>query len=559
MVKGFLNFFNKEVSGIHQAAYLLAFFAIFSQILALVRDKLLAFTFGAGSFLDVYYAAFRVPDFIFVTIGSIVSMTVIIPFLMERLSKSREDARKLIDSVFTVFFVVIVIVALIAFAVSAPLLKFLFPGFLSEQLSTLVIFTRILLLSPIILGISNLFGSLTQSSNKYLVYGLSPVLYNVGIIFGIIVFLPVFGLAGLVWGVVLGAILHLLIQVPAVFKMNLIPRFTKKVDFPLVIKTFATSIPRTLALSFTHLSILALLSLASTLSPGSISIFNFSFNLQSVPLSIIGVSYSLAVFPTISKLYVQNRKDDLTREISSSARHIIFWSIPFTVIFIVLRAHIVRIILGSGNFDWADTRLTAAALALFAFSLFLQNLSLLIVRGFYATGNTKTPLVVNFISAGTIIISAYWFLNLFNNHMVFRFFIESLFKVSDIPGTSVLMLPLAYTAGSIVNGIVLLIIFGSKLKGFVRSIFPTFFQSLSASVIMGAFIFLSLRVFDNIFSLDRFFGLLGQAFFSATIGIAVGVLILLLLKNNEIKTIWANAHQKFWKKAVIVGPDPEVV
>jgi len=167
--------------------------------------------------------------------------------------------------------------------------------------------------------------------------------------------------------------------------------------------------------------------------------------------------------------------------------------------------------------------------------------------------------VVNFISAGTIIISAYWFLNLFNNHMVFRFFIESLFKVSDIPGTSVLMLPLAYTAGSIVNGIVLLIIFGSKLKGFVRSIFPTFFQSLSASVIMGAFIFLSLRVFDNIFSLDRFFGLLGQAFFSATIGIAVGVLILLLLKNNEIKTIWANAHQKFWKKAVIVGPDPEVV
>lgn len=558
MVNKIFNFINREVGGLHQAAYLLAFFAFLSQVLALARDKLLAFTFGAGTLLDIYYSAFRVPDFIFVTVGSMVSMSVLIPFIVGRLNSNKEETRIFIDSLFSFFVSIIALIGLAVFFLAPKITSVLFPGFSGEDGVMLVLLTRILILSPILLGISNLFGSLTQSTNRFLVYALSPVLYNLGIIFGIVFIYPKFGMVGLVLGVIIGALLHLAIQIPSVYRMNLMPRFTWKPNLSLIKDTVITSVPRTLTLSFTHISILFLISIASLMPEGSISIFNFAFNLQSVPLSIIGVSYSLAAFPALSLLFFQGKKDDFFEKISLSTKHIIFWSIPFAVVFIVLRAHIVRIILGAGAFDWTDTRLTAAALALFAVSLLFQNMILLLVRSFYAMGDTKTPLLVNFFSAISIIMMAKIFILLFTTQEAFRFFLEDLFKISDLPGTVAITLPLAFTVGSLINGIALWIFIEFRMRGFSKSVFKTFFHSLSASVIMGFTIFISLRFFDDIFSLDRFFGILGQAFFSGIIGIVAGILVLKILKNKEIEVIWNVMHQKIWK-AKVVGPDPEVV
>jgi len=558
MVNKILNFLNKEVNGLHQAAYLLAFFAIFSQVLALVRDKLLAHTFGASVSLDIYYTAFRIPDFIFITIGSMVSMSVLVPFIVARLESSEKIAKDFIDSIFSFFVYTIVIVGALVFLFLPFLTKMLFPGFSGESLEELISITRILLLSPLFLGISNLLGSLTQSTNRFLVYALSPVLYNVGIIFGILFLYPNFGLKGLVWGVIVGAFLHMAIQIFPIKKIGLIPRLTFKPQISLIKETVLTSIPRTLALSFSHISILFLISMASFFPEGSISVFNFSFNLQSVPLSVIGVSYSLAAFPTLSKLFVSGKTEDFFAKVLVSIKHVIFWSIPFAVIFIVLRAHIVRVILGSGEFDWSDTRLTAAALALFSISLLFQNLILILVRSFYSMGKTTLPLVVNFISAVSVVLFAKIFYWLFQSKEVFRFFIEDLFKISDLSGTVVVVLPLSFALGSILNGTLLWVFLEKEFRGFSRSAFQTFLHSLSASIIMGFFIFISLRFFDNIFSLDKFFGILAQAFLSGIIGIFAGVIVLKILKNKETEDIWLTLHQRFWKTKV-VGPDPEVI
>ena len=137
------------------------------------------------------------------------------------------------------------------------------------------------------------------------------------------------------------------------------------------------------------------MAIASTLEEGSVSIFNFSYNLQSVPIVIIGVSYSVAAFPSLIKFFSSGNREGFISQIGDAARVIIFWSLPITFLFIVLRAQIVRVLLGSGAFSWSDTRLTAAMLAIFAVSLIAQNLLPLLIRGYYAAGNTRRPLLVN--------------------------------------------------------------------------------------------------------------------------------------------------------------------
>jgi putative peptidoglycan lipid II flippase len=557
MVGRLISFLNREVNGIHQAAFLLAVFAILSQVLGLFRDRLLAGVFGAGSELDLYYAAFRIPDFLFVTVGSLVSVSVLIPFLAERLSNDVGEGRRFLDSVFSFFLILIVCLGIIVFALVPFILSFVFPGFPESSKETLVTLTRIMLLSPILLGVSGLYSSIVQTHSRFFIYALGPLLYNLGIIIGIMVFAPTFGLPGLAFGVVLGALMHLLIQTPFVIKVKLIPRLVAP-NWRLIKKIVPISIPRTLSLSFQHIAILVLLAAASLMTIGSISIFSLSFNLQSVPLSIIGVSYSLAAFPTLSRLYSSGEKQKFIDQIITSARHVVFWSVPFTVIFVVLRAHIVRTILGSGQFDWTDTRLAAATVALFSFSLVFQGLILLFTRGFYAMGKTRVPFIAGLSGALTIILSS-WILNfVFVKSQLFRYFIETLFKVSDIPGTEMLMLPLGFSIGACVNAIILWRIFKRQFDTFPKSISITLFQSISASVIMGAVIFVCLRFLNQFISLDTFFGVLAQGVLSGIVGITAGILMLRALKNREINEIWRTLHQKFWK-AKVIGPDPEIV
>ncbi len=162
--------------------------------------------------------------------------------------------------------------------------------------------SRILLLSPILLGLSNLFGSVTQTFKRFFVCATSPLLYNVGIIIGILYLYPRFGLQGVVWGVILGALMHLGLQVPFVWSEGLLPRF-RTPDWGEVKRVIFLSLPRTFALSVTQIAMIFILGLASLMTVGSIAIFNLAYSLDSVPLSIIGVSYSLAAFPTLARLF----------------------------------------------------------------------------------------------------------------------------------------------------------------------------------------------------------------------------------------------------------------
>jgi putative peptidoglycan lipid II flippase len=558
MVKRLFRFLNKETSSLHGAAYLLGLFAILSQILAFLRDRLLAHIFGASLELDIYYAAFRIPDFIFVLAASVVSLSVLVPFIVEKESVSRESVREFVDSIFSFFSVLIVAVCVLAFLLMPYLSGFLYKGFSPEVVERIVFVSRILLLSPIALGFSNLFGSLTQAYSRFTIYALAPLLYNTGIIVGILAFARELGAAGVAVGVILGASMHALVQVPFVFRLGLFPRVRAKFNFHAIRRVVMLSLPRTLTLSTTHIIVIFLVSFASLMAEGSISVLSLSINLQSVPLTIVGVSYSLAAFPTLSRYFTDNNIKAFVGQMTSTARHIIFWSLPITALFIVLRAQIVRVLLGTGSFDWDDTRLVAAALALFVISAMFQSLLLLFMRGFYSAGITRKPLILNLIAMLITVASAYLLVKVFYASNWLGGLFADLLKVGDLPSTAVLVLPLAFSIGMTINGIMHWISFERQFRGFSKEVYVTLLQSFGASVMVGAAAYVGLNIFAPVFDMSSLFGIFLQGLFAGILGIAVGVGVLHVLGSRELKEASRTVRARFWRNKVI-ATDPEIV
>ena len=227
MIKPF-RFLSRETRGMHQAAYLLAAFALASQLLGLFRDRILAFAFGAGHTLDLYYAAFRMPDLLFATIASLFSLYALLPIL-SRLEAEQEGLMiPFLRNTLWVFFIGMSFISLILYALAPVLAPLIAPGLTATASSSadLVMLMRILLLQPILLGASNTIASLTQLRHRFILYSVSPLLYNLGIIFGAIVLYPIFGIAGLGWGVVFGALMHVMVQLPYLFTEKSVGRLS---------------------------------------------------------------------------------------------------------------------------------------------------------------------------------------------------------------------------------------------------------------------------------------------------------------------------------------------
>jgi len=408
---------------------------------------------GAGAELDVYYAAFRIPDFLYISIASLISVTVLLPFLIEKMGKDNDKVKgkKFMNEMFTAFILFMVFVSIIVYIFMPYLAHLIAPGFSAENTNSLISVSRIMLLSPIFIGISNMFGIITQAYKRFFIFSLSSVFYNLGIILGVVFLYPIFGISGLAYGVIIGAILHLAIQIPTIIKIGFWPTLSLNFNIKEIIKVAKTSLPRTLALASSNISFIAIIAIASTVGVGAISLFTFSYNLQSVPVGIIGISFSVAAFPLLVQSFSNQNKKIFIDYIINSARQIIFWSLPVIALFVVLRAQIVRVVLGVDTFSWADTRLTAAALAIFVLSLATQSLVFLFVRGYYAAGNTKKPLIANISSAIIVVILSFAFINIFKNNPQVLSFIEKILRVKGVPGTLMLALPLAYITGSFFN------------------------------------------------------------------------------------------------------------
>lgn len=558
MVRRVLNIVYREVRGLHQAAYVLALFAFGSQVLALVRDRMLAHAFGAGYELDLYYAAFRIPDLLFVLFASTLSVYVLIPFVARARAEDERGgkARALLSQVFSLFLIAYAVLAA-CIAIFAPAIaSFFFPGLGDDPV--LVLLLRILLLQPFFLGISSLFGVVTQLGHRFVLYALSPLIYNIGIIFGIGVLVPLFGLAGLAYGVVLGAFGHMLIQFPLVRRSDLSFSYTTSISFRELREVLATSLPRAFTLSLNQLVLVAFVSMASMMAVGSVSVYQFAYNLQSVPLAIIGVSYSVAAFPILAELAAHNNLASFRVHITTALKHIIFWSIPAIALIVVIRAQIVRVILGSGAFDWSDTRLTAAVLALLSISLVAQAINLLTIRAFYAGGNTRIPLYTAMLGAFCSIAAAVGLWHLFQHSESFRMMLTTLMRVDDVAGSEVLVLGLGYSVGVLVQSVVLLVMLARTFTLTMRSIWVDLIRACSAAMLGGTAAYATLNFVVAGINPDTFIGIFIQGLFAGIMGILGVVVAYAALGSPELREV-VQSFQKRLFKTDVVAPQENIM
>jgi len=407
--------FSQKVNGIAVAAILVAASSLASRVLGVFRDRILASQFGAGPQLDIYYAAFRVPDLLFnlVVLGALsagfipIFSGLVKNFKDPKKNEDNAQAWQLAVNVINLLSLFLLAFSLVGILFAPLLVRLITPGFSPESQATTAALTRIMFLSPLFLGVSGVLGGMLQSFRRFFIYSLAPIFYNLGIIVGALWFSSWWGISGLAWGVVLGACLHMLIQLPAVYALGF--KYSFKINF----RDFATRrigrlmIPRTLSLAITQVDLLVTTIIASGLAAGSLTIFNLANNLQSFPIGIFGVSFAIAAFPTLSQ-YAYD-KEKLEASFSSTIRQIFFFVIPATVFLITLRAQIIRVVLGAGAFTWQDTILTMNTLAFFSISLFAQASIPLLVRVFYARHDSKTPFYIGMFIVATDVILCLFF------------------------------------------------------------------------------------------------------------------------------------------------------
>ncbi len=534
MVRRVLGVLTRPIRGLHEAAYLLAVFSLLSQILALVRDRAFAHYFGAGPVLDSYFAAFRVPDLVFAFLTLFVSSFALIPLLS---AGGEREQGVLVGNVLFVFGAVALVVSALLYTLMPHIVAIIFPGFSPDAIQSTTALSRIMLIQPVLLGLSSIAASIIQVMRQFFIFAVAPVLYNVGIIVGVVYLYPSMGVVGLAWGVVLGAALHFFAQmIPLIGHARHMTAPTFLSLKTSIVEVAMPSVPRALALSAHQVLLLAFVGIATLTAAGTVAALSFALNLQSVPLTIIGVSYAAAIFPALAGLYASGDSEGFAREVWASVRHIIFWTAPAIALIIVLRAQIVRVILGSGEFTWSDTRLTAAILALFAVSLISQSVILIFSRAYYAAKRTAIPIVVNTVGTGLAAISAYGGVLWISTAELPRYFLEDLFRVVDTPGTSILMVPIAYSVVIVGMSLVLAWLFARDF-GFESRTMMTFWESFAASVIGATGAYLALQSLAPLLPTDTFLGIFVQGIGGAVVGGGLWALMLLLLKNRELSEI----------------------
>lgn len=563
----FNRIFNSRSKTVTFAAFILAVSALISRILGLVRDRLLASNFGAGEELDIYFAAFRIPDFVYgiLIVGGITAafLPVFSEYFKEKENSVSSDLEnknteqnewneqglEFINNVLNCFFILLIAVCGILAIFTPFIAKLIIPGFSEENSALTIQLTRIMFLSPILFGLSSIFSGVLHYFNKFFAYALAPILYNLGIIFGILFLVPIFGIFGLIYGVVLGAFFHLLIQIPAVLNTGFKYRPVFNFKSRGIMKIFKLMLPRTIGTAAYQINLIVITAIASTLTAGSIAIFNFSNNLYYFPIGLIGVSFAVSAFPVFSKFLINGQRKEFLENFSASIRQILFFIVPISFLIFLLRAQIVRLILGAGEFGWLETRLTAASLGVFCFGIIAGSLTPLLNRVFFALHNTKIPVIIGIISMIVNVIFCFLFTYLLSFSNMFQTFFQNALKLQDIQNIEIIGLVLALSLAVFLQTILLLIFLYKKIGDFkIKEILFSLTKILFASALMVVAVYFVREIVDKFVDMQTFIGVLWQAALSSLIGAFVYFSVSLFLKSPEIKIIKLSFFKQFNKK-----------
>lgn len=471
-MKNILKRINKS-RALSVAAFLISLSYFLSRVLGLVRDRLLASNFGVSASTDAYTAAFRIPDLLFTILVSGAFAVSFIPVFIGYIEKDKTDeAWHITSSLLNIFSIATIVLCTIAFIFAPQLVSLLAPGFDSERFNLTVNITRIMLITPFLFSISSVLGAVQQAFNRFTLFALASVMYNVGIIIGIVFlskFFPAEPIYGVAYGVVLGAGLQLLLQFFGIIGLHFRYRLNFDLFHPGVFKTIKLMIPRSIDLAIDQINWIIQTAISSKLAVGSLTSYYYANNLKNVPLGIFGMAISTAVFPSLIRAAKSKDRARLAESIVRDMCLIMFFVIPSAAIAIVMRGYIVRLLFGFGDQATADT------LGWLAGSIVATSLFFMIARVYYALEDTLTPLLT---SLSSIIIN-----------IALSYYLSARFGVSG--------LGLALTISTFYELILLMILLKRKIGNYgYKSIIKSAVKLTLASIIMSLWIYILItRVF----------------------------------------------------------------
>lgn len=407
----------------------MALIILMTKIGGVIRFQVLAHQYGILSRdMDIFNAANTIPELIFLIIAVGGINAALIPILTKAAAK--ESAQKLeaiLSTLVNLFFIIMLGVALIMFFFAPFLidlvLKISFEkgaaDFSPENRELFVTLTRILLLSPIILCVSSVFSSILQIKKRFFITQLAPFFYNLGIILVAVIVLPRvnYNIIYLAWGVVFGSLLYFLCQLPSIFKAGVsykIHYFSLKDKY--VISALKLAAPRTIGLTSDYIGNIFQTFIAFRLVDGSLNSFRYALALREIATAMFGIAIAQILFPQLSQLVNDGNKKEFQKLFSKGVRIILFWTLPVTMIFIVLRTPLVRLAYGTfTGIEWTETSLVAYSLFFTSIGIIFYSLLNLINRAFFALGDSKTPTYTSMFVIFIEIILTYGFANLFSH------------------------------------------------------------------------------------------------------------------------------------------------
>lgn len=519
MVKNLFSLLYSRQTSILSAASIIMATMVLSKILGLVRDRLLAHVFLPEK-IDIFWAAFRLPDLIFQIIILGALSIAFIPVFSEHLeNKGKDDAFEMASAVLSMCLFVFILVTILIYILAQPIIRSLIaPGFTFERQLQVVELTRVILFGQVILVLGAFFIGISQSFQRFIVPSLAPVFYNLGMILGIVFLSKYFGILGAAYGVVIGAVLHAAIQIPLIWSIGFRFKFPPKFLHPGVIEIIRLMSVRTIGLAAEQINETVGLALATLVSVGSVTYLTFASHLQVVPIGLFGAALAQAALPILSSERARGRIEEFKITILTTLHQILFLTLPAAAILIVIRIPVVRLIFGASRFNWEATVLTGATLAFLAIGLSSQAISLLLVRGFYALKDTKTPVVVSLIVVVlNIVLSVY-------SVMILRLNVWSI--------------GLANSTSAIVSAILLFWALHRKVGKFnLNLVLGPLSKMLMATVIMGVALYIPIKLLDAvIFDTTRTVNLLVLTGISSVFALSVYVIVVWFLKVQELDT-----------------------
>lgn len=494
---------------------------VLSRILGLVREMVLANQFGTTSTMDAYVSAFRIPDLLFLVVIAGSFGAAFIPVFGEYIAKGDEErAWRLASAVLTWAGIVVLALSLIIFVFARPLMGIVAPGFDAETTTLAVDLMRILLLSPIFLGTGIAFKGILEAQHQFTWPAFAPLIYNVAIIIGAIGFAPTYGIQAVAWAVILGALGHMLIQLPSVLRSGLVfrPTLNRQVDGLAEVGRLLG--PRIIGLAAFQVNFIAINAFASTLTSERVSALNYSWQLLMLPHGVLALSISTVIFPTLAELYSTGDDAGFRSTLDRTLRPLLFLSIPASAGLFLVREPIARLIYESGTFDERSTELVAAPLAWFAAGLVGYALTEILTRVFYATRDTRTPVITGVLTVIT-------------NLLLCALLIGSL-------GHSGLALALSVTTGA--EAVILWLFLRQRAGGVVgRDFLPWLVRVAVATAGMGLLIWLTVDTINDIQTNHDIAMIWRVAFFLYALGMYVLAFIVfaLVLRIPELEAMIA--------------------